>query len=208
MQVTLSQREAPPAPVLVDGLPAALRLATPDGWIEAGDLDAGDAVLTFEQGACRIADVTRSAQAVQVPPVFWPVILPPGAMGNDHPLELLPAQMIMLESELAEDLHGDPFVMVPALSLTGWNGITRRPPREVEMVHLHFATPQVVFAGPSLLLGCAGSGRAAANLFRGNGMTTLGIREARRLVAALIAQGERAALLASRHAAFAPEARA
>lgn len=204
--------QPPAAPILVDGLPASLRLSTPEGWIEAGDLEPGDAVLTFEQGEVAVRAVHRSAQARWVPPAFWPVVLPAGAMLNDHPVELLPAQMVLLESELAEDEYGEPFVMVPALALMGWNGIRRAAPRDVELVHLQFDAPQVIFAGGSLFLGCGGQGRMAANLFRGDGLTTLRLAEARRLVADLIAEGNRAARIAARHgsvyAAFAPDARA
>lgn len=198
------------APILVDGVSSSLRLSTPDGWVEAGALEPGDTVLTFEQGEVPLRAVHRSAQAQWVPPAFWPVVLPAGAMLNDHPVELLPAQMVLLESELAEDEYGEPFVMVPALALLGWNGIRRAAPRDVELVHLQFDQPQVVFAGGSLFLGCGGHGRTAANLFRSEGLTTLRLAEARRLVADLIAEGNRAARIAARHgsvyAAFAPEA--
>lgn len=204
MQSSVTHRGAAAPAILVDGLPASQVLATPDGWVEAGDLEPGDPVLTFEQGEMPVAKVFRSAQAAWVPPAFWPLLLPVGAMANDHPVELLPAQMVMLEAELAEELYGEPFVMVPALALLGWNGITRRAPREVEMVHLQFENPQVVFAGPCLLLGCAGSGDAAANMFRGDAMTSLGLKEARHLVAALITEGERARFLPPAQAAFAP----
>ncbi|WP_434618190.1 Hint domain-containing protein [Tabrizicola sp. M-4] len=204
--------------ILVDGLPASQVLATADGWVEAGDLEPGDGVLTYENGVLPLRAVNRSAQAAWVPPVFWPVHLPSGIMGNAHPVELLPAQMVMLECDLAEDYFGEPCVMVPSLALVGWNGAKRLPPREVELVHLHFDHPQVVFAGPSLLLGCGGTGNAAANMFRGGDLLTLGLREARMLVAGLIAEGRRAALDAAMaaaaagsrgpQAAFVPELRA
>jgi hypothetical protein len=200
------------APILVDGLPASLQLSTPDGWVEAGALVAGDAVLTFEDGQVPLRAVHRSRQAAWVPSAFWPVILPPGAMMNDRALEILPGQMVLLESDLAEDEYGEPFVMVPALALVGWNGIRRCAPRETEVVHLQFDTPQVIFAGGSLFVGCGGHGQTAANLFRGDGLITLRLAEARRLVTDLIAEGNRAARIAARHgshyAAFAPEARA
>lgn len=206
------------AAILVDGVPASQVLATPDGWVEAGDLEPGDPVLTYENGVLPLRHVHRSAQAAWVPPVFWPVTLPAGTMGNDHPVELLPAQMVMLECELAEEYFGEACVMVPSLALVGWNGAKRLPPREVELVHLHFDLPQVVFAGPSLLLGCSGTGNAAANMFRGGDLLTLGLREARMLVSGLIAEGRRAALdaamaaasagLRSSQAAFTPELRA
>ena len=205
---TVAQRAGIEPAILVDGLAASMRLATPDGWIDAGDLEPGDPVLTFEQGAMPVAAVFRSAQAAEVPPFFWPVYLPRGVMDNDHPVELLPAQMVMLESDLAEERFGEPFVMVPALALLGWNGITRRPPREVEMVHLQFDSPQIIFAGRCLLLGCGGTGAQAANMFRGTALMTLALPEARQLVAGLIAAGDgMAGLVPPGQAAFAPEAR-
>lgn len=189
------------APILVDGLPAALRLSTPRGWVEADALRAGETVLTFDEGQVPLRAVHRSRQASRVPPAFWPVVLPPGAMMNDRPVELLPAQMVLLESDLAEDEYGEPFVMVPALALVGWNGIRRSAPRDATIVHLQFDRPQVIFAGGSLFVGCGGHGQTAANLFRGDGLITLRLAEARRLVADLIAEGNRAARIAARQGA-------
>lgn len=194
------------AAVLVDGLCAEQAIATPDGWIEAGLLEAGDPVLTFEGGEMPVAEVFRSEQAASVPRPFWPVWLPPGAMDNDAPAELLPGQMVMLESDLAEELHGEPFVLVPASALVGWNGIERRAPEATEIVHLRFATPQLVFAGRSLLLGCGGTGALAANLFQASGLITLSAVEARQLVAGLIMEAERGRMLPGQ-AAFAGEYR-
>lgn len=199
----LSQRAAAGPAILVDGLSATQLLATPDGWVEAGDLQAGDPVLTFEGGEVEVAQVFRSRQAVRVPQPFWPIFMPVGAMDNDEPCELLPAQMVMLESDLAEELHGEPFVMLPASALVGWNGIERRAPEVEEIVHLQFDTPQVLFAGRSLLLGCGGFGSNAANLFRAQGLITLNAVEARQLVAGLIREGERARMLPPAQAAFA-----
>lgn len=198
MQSSMTSGQPAALPILVDGLSAALRLSTTDGWIEARRLVAGDTVLTFEQGEVPLRAVHCSRQAAWVPPAFWPVVLPAGAMLNDQPVELLPAQMVLLESDLAEDEYGEPFVMVPALALVGWNGIRRCAPRDTTIVHLQFDTPQVIFAGGSLLLGCGGHGAAAANLFRCDGLITLRLAEARRLVADLIAEGNRAARIAAR----------
>lgn len=190
----VTQRAASGPAVLVDGLASTQFLATPDGWVEAGDLAVGDRVLTFEGGEMPVARVFRSVQALRVPQPFWPVFLPVGAMDNEEPAELLPAQMVMLESDLAEELHGEPFVLVPASALVGWNGITRRAPEAAEIVHIQFETPQLVFAGRSLLLGCGGVGALAANLFRASGLIALSAVEARQLVAGLIREGERARL--------------
>ena len=191
----VSQRAASGPAVLGDGLASTQFLATPDGWVEAGDLEVGDPVLTFEGGEMPVARVFRSAQAARVPQPFWPVFLPVGAMDNEEPAELLPAQMVMLESDLAEELYGEPFVLVPASALVGWNGIERHAPQSAEIVHIQFETPQLVFAGRSLLLGCGGVGALAANLFHASGLMTLNAVEARQLVAGLIREGERAVML-------------
>ena len=187
----LSQRAVCGPAVLVDGLSSVQWLATSDGWLQAGDVQAGDGLLTFEGGEMPVARVFRSVQSGRVPQPFWPVWLPVGAMDNEEPAELLPAQMVMLESDLAEELYGDPFVLVPAAALIGWNGIERRAPEAAEIVHLQFDTPQLVFAGRSLLLGCGGVGALAANAFQAGGLVTLSAIEARQLVAGLIREGER-----------------
>lgn len=187
----VSQRVVSGPAVLVDGLAVTQCIATPDGWVEAGDLRAGDPVLTFEGGEMPVARVFRTAQAARVPQPFWPVWLPVGAMDNEEPAELLPAQMVMLESDLAEELYGEPFVLVPASALVGWNGIARQAPEATEVVHLQFETPQLVFAGRSLLLSCGGTGNLAANLFQASGLMALSAVEARQLVAGLIREGER-----------------
>lgn len=191
MNAMLSQRAVCGPAVLVDGLASNQWLATSDGWIQAGDVQAGDGLLTFEGGEMPVARVFRSAQSGRVPQPFWPVWLPVGAMDNEEPAELLPAQMVMMESDLAEELYGDPFVLVPAAALIGWNGIERRAPEAAEIVHLQFDTPQLVFAGRSLLLGCGGVGALAANAFQAGGLVTLSAIEARQLVAGLIREAER-----------------
>lgn len=191
MNAMLSQRAVCGPAVLVDGLASNQWLATSDGWIQAGDVQAGDGLLTFEGGEMPVARVFRSTQSGRVPQPFWPVWLPVGAMDNEEPAELLPAQMVMMESDLAEELYGDPFVLVPAAALIGWNGIERRAPEAAEIVHLQFDTPQLVFAGRSLLLGCGGVGALAANAFQAGGLVTLSAIEARQLVAGLIREAER-----------------
>jgi hypothetical protein len=202
----VSLRAACGPAVLVDGLAATQCLATPDGWVEAVDLAVGDPVLTFEGGEMPVARVFRSAQSARVPHPLWPVWVPVGAMDNDEPAELLPAQMVMLESDLADERHGEPFVLVPASSLVGWNGITRRAPEVAEIVHIQFETPQLVFAGRGLLLSCGGTGAMAANLFQASGLMALSAVEARQLVAGLIREGERARVMPA-YAAFAGEYR-
>lgn len=185
----MSHRAAASGAVLVDGLSAQQFLATDGGWVPAGDLRPGDRVRTLTQGDQPVTRVFRSQQAARVPLPFWPVYLPVGTMDNDDPVELLPAQMVLMEADLAEDLFGEPCVMVPASALIGWNGIERVPPETTDIIHLQFESPQVVFAGRSLLLGCNGEGVRAANQFRSQGLLTLTAIEARQLVAGLIREG-------------------
>lgn len=58
-----------------------------------------------------------------------PVHIPAGALGNCVEMTVLADQGLMIESDAALDQHGDPYAIVPALSLVGVRGITRQAPR-------------------------------------------------------------------------------
>jgi len=81
--------------------------------------------------------------------------VPAGALGNQREMQLLPEQNVMVESDTAEDMFGDPFVMLPAAALNGYRGITRvKPHREIVVYTLHFEQEQVVFACSGALFHC------------------------------------------------------
>lgn len=180
--------------IVVDGIPAETALATPEGWVLAEDLHPGDMVLTFEQGPQPVAQVLRSVLSPDMPQAFWPLLVPKGAMENTESVLLLPAQQVLAESDLAEDLYGEPFVMLPASALEGWHGIARVAPRATGVLHLAFDRPQVIYAGRGLMLGCPGLRGDGGNLFDPTAPITLNLLEAKHLIACMAAEEAGAAM--------------
>lgn len=140
----------------LSGLTAGTRVATAHGWRPIEAITVGDPVMTFDNGMQTVGAVTRGTHfaASDLPDFAVPIHVPIGAMGNEEPMVLLPEQIVMLESDTAEVVTGDPFALVPAKVLEGFRGIDRiRGLRPVEVVSLHFENDEVLFAdGGALLL--------------------------------------------------------
>lgn len=154
-------QEAAYASAEQSGLVASTMVATSRGWMCAGDLKPGDQVLTFDAGLQRVTQISRDvpwAQAHDCPDALWPLEVPTGAFGNARPFHLLGSQNIMVESDAAEDLWGDPFSVIPAGALVGVRGIERVPPKDaMEIIHIYFADEQVVFGEYGALYLCPSS---------------------------------------------------
>ncbi|SNX67422.1 Hint domain-containing protein [Cereibacter ovatus] len=146
------------AAVLVEGIFAGTSVATPKGWRAAELIREGDAVLTMDgpPQPVRMARHSRIRPA-QWPPSLAPLHVPPGALDNRAALLLLSGQLVLLETERAETLCGEPFALVPAAALDGFRGIARMPPPDETLaVSLGFAQEQVIYAAGATLLRCAG----------------------------------------------------
>ena len=146
----------------MSGIAAGTRVATALGWRDAGALQAGDMVLTFDGGLQPVTAITRRplwSGAGRCPESFWPLMVPAGVLENATPMLLLPRQGVMLESDLAEDVLGDPFALIPAAALEGVHGIERVYPNDpIEVITLQFETDQVIFAEQGALLFCPAGG--------------------------------------------------
>ena len=69
--------------------------------------------------------------------------------------DLLPEQSVMVESDTADMLFGDPFTLLNAADLEGFRGIERDyPTGEIEVVQLQFDEDEVVFANAGALVFC------------------------------------------------------
>lgn len=152
--------EAIDGPVM-SGLVSGTRIATAMGWRRVEQVMAGDLVLTFDAGLQRVTQVTRHMfweDDAPCPAAFWPIEVPRGALGNREVMHFLPQQTIMVESDTAEDLYGDPFSLIPAEAMDELTESRRVPPQDgFEVVRLHFATEQVVFARNGTLFLCPSS---------------------------------------------------
>jgi len=142
---------------VMSGLVIGTRVATEFGWRDIGAIAVGDEVLTFDNGAQQVTEVRRtflwSGQGA-CPRQFWPLLVPTGVLDNVQPMTVLPHQAVMLESDCAEEVFGDPFALVQAEHLEGVHGVERVYPNQpIEVISIRFAHDNVVFAeGGSLFL--------------------------------------------------------
>lgn len=175
------------ATVVAEGLFAMTPVATPDGWIAAGDLGPGDMVLTFDNGIQPV-EAIYTAPFNEGPSEFWPLRVPAWALDNRDEIILLPQQKILLESDIAEELFGDPFALIPAEALEIWRGIARfKPSASEDVIQLRFDAPQIIYASRGVLLSCAGQDWVREDW--GNpGFTDCSTSQARHLVACLMAE--------------------
>ena len=145
---------------LSTGLVAGTWVATAIGWRPVEAIAKGDMVLTFDRGMLPVREVTRSRHwqgDTVCPPSLWPLMVPAGALGNQEPMALLPEQYVMVESDTADMLFGDPFSLLEAAGLDGFRGIERALPADgLEVVQLHFDEDEVVFANAGALVFCPG----------------------------------------------------
>lgn len=142
---------------VLSGIVSGTRIATGHGWRPVQALCAGDLVVTFDAGVQPLAGVTRHqiwTGDMLCPPRFWLLEVPCEVLGHRAPLRIMPHQAVLIESDLAETLWGDPFALLPGVALEDMEGVGRVPPEpDAEVVVLHFEADQVVFAehGPMFL---------------------------------------------------------
>jgi len=143
---------------LSHGLMTGTRVASNLGWRAIDALAAGDKVLTFDHGMQQLTEVRRAHMWLDAPDtaeMMWPVVVPQGALGNREELVLLPDQGVMVESDAAQDMHGDPFAIITAHSLVGLRGICRRQPMQrVELIAVYFEHDEVIYAEGGSLIHC------------------------------------------------------
>lgn len=143
---------------LTAGLICGTQVATQLGWRDVGAVVVGDQVLTFDGGMQTVVSVNRktiTSAGDFAPGEEWLMFVPEEALGNQDDMYLLPQQTVMVESDVAEEVFGDPFAMIAATALEGYSGITRvPPPAAIEIVTLTFAQDEVVFANTGALMYC------------------------------------------------------
>lgn len=140
------------------GIVAETKVATSSGWRGVDAIAVGDKVLTFDGGLQVVTGITRRKLwngEMDCPQRFWPLEVPAHALGNIEVTYLLPNQGVMVESDAAEEMLGDPFALIPAKALVGLRDIAPVfPHREMEIISLHFEEDQIVFANSGALFFC------------------------------------------------------
>lgn len=157
-----SATEQPILDARTTGMIAGTKVATRAGWACVETIREGQQILTFDGGLQTVIAVTRHVLMTDTQDVAsWPLFVPVGALGNLEAMTLLAHQSVMIESDLAEQMTGDPFALIGATVLDGFRGITKsRPTGWIEIIQLHFAQDEIVFANIGALFLC----RAQADL--------------------------------------------
>ncbi|KAE9631423.1 Hint domain-containing protein [Parasedimentitalea maritima] len=137
------------------GFFAGTHLASNLGWRQVEALGVGDRVLTFDHGMQVIVEMHRETLLVpegDMADTQCPLLVPQDALNNRVSMWVMPDQGILLESDLAVDTQGDPFVVVPACTLEGYRGIQRaQAGQRLELVMPRFAQDEVVYLEAGLL---------------------------------------------------------
>lgn len=143
---------------LARGLVAGTCIATANGWRPVEALAPGDLILTFDHGLQPLRGLFRGLHCdpdAQCPGALRPLRAPAGALGNVEEMILLPEQHVLVESDAADILFGDPFSLICATDLEGYRGIERiRDSGAMEVMQLQFDTDEVVFADRGALALC------------------------------------------------------
>ena len=129
-------------------------IATADGWRPAGSIAIGDSVMTFDHGHQHVVDI----QTVKIDRKAIPdrkaylMHVPKGVLGNRCDVQILPMQEVVIESDEAEALFGDPFVLIPAYMLEDYKGISKTPfTSSVSVTMLAFEREQIIHSNGGLL---------------------------------------------------------
>jgi len=142
------------------GLAAGTLVATQNGWQDVSMVQVGDMILTFDGGLQAVKEVRKDLAWQDdffCPEHLWPMHVPAGTLGNREPMTILQDQLVLIESDIAEEVFGDPFTLIKAEALEGYRGISRdRPAQIFEVFTLVFDTEQLVFAHSGALLHCQG----------------------------------------------------
>lgn len=118
-------------------------IATRQGEVAIEDLQAGDEVLTRDNGfqALRwIGQKTVPAQGRMAP-----VLIETGAIGNERPITVSQQHRMMITGWQAEVLFGEQEILVAAKHLTGLEGVRLMEGGEVTYVHILFDQHEIVF---------------------------------------------------------------
>lgn len=138
-----------PCPLIdQSGIAAGTSVVTLDGYLSVEFLSPGDRVVT-RNGAMVLKKILSGKAFIET------CCLEPEALGKARPEKeiTLPAtQKVLIRDQLAKQLTGKDYALLPASALTQIEGITRRDPAPVQMYSLIFDEDQICYAGGLELL--------------------------------------------------------
>ncbi len=123
---------------------AGTMIATPEGDRMVEDLQAGDLVLTKDDGAQPLRWI--GMRAVPAEGNHAPILIRAGTFGAHNDIMVSPLHRVLIRDSLAELLFGEPEVLVAAKDLVNDRSVIQQPGGNVTYVHLMFDKHQVVFS--------------------------------------------------------------
>ncbi len=122
---------------------AGTLIETPDGNVPVEVLQAGDLVMTQDEGPQPLRWIgTRTVKAEEN---FAPILIRAGTFGQHRDVMVSPLHRILVRDSLAELLFGETEVLVAAKDLLNDHSVIRQVGGKVTYVHLMFDRHQVVF---------------------------------------------------------------
>jgi len=131
------------------GLDPSTYVKTDRGWTAVEEIKVGTLVETFDDGWQPVQAIARHRVESALTGGSFPsrlVRIDPNVIGNTVDLFLPATQAVLLESDVSEDLFGDPFPLVMAQELVG-AGIAKEAHicGNSEFFELLFFHPQLIF---------------------------------------------------------------
>lgn len=123
---------------------AGTLIRTPAGEVPVETLQAGDLVMTHDDGPQPLRWIGR--RKVEARGAMAPIDIRAGTFGAHRRLLVSPQHRILVRDSLAELLFGEAEVLVAAKDLVNDRSIRPREGGEVEYVHLLFDRHQIVFS--------------------------------------------------------------
>lgn len=138
--------------VVIPCFTAGTIIQTDRGQVPVQDIRPGHRVLTRDRGFQRIVwtgsrHLTTAEQAAR--PDLRPVLIARGALGPampDRPMAVSPQHRLLVEGPRTKLLFGEREVLVPAVHLVGYPGITRAAVAPVQYVHVMCAAHEVLWS--------------------------------------------------------------
>lgn len=133
--------------VTVDTIPcfvSGTMILTPDGEVPVESLQAGDLVMTHDDGPQPLRWIgQRTVPAIDS---FAPVHIKAGTFGEHRDLLVSPQHRVLIRDSLAELLFGESEVLIAAKDLLNDNSVRIQEGGDVTYVHLLFDRHQVIFS--------------------------------------------------------------
>lgn len=168
------------------GLSADILVATPMGFAPVQDLRVGDLLRTSDGRPTKLTSISPARNE------GW-LRIPALALGNRRAFVVGQGQGVLIESAFAQRIAGATSVVVPALALRGWHGVSSCP-MPAQALRLQTQRPALVLAAAGGMIAVGGAKDGALASPDLPPVPNLSLASAQQLIACMIAYEAGAAL--------------